>query len=270
MSIKNYGQIKIASEAVMKAELAPVDKIQPNPKQPRNKLNSDEIEELVASIKHIGVIQPLLVAPGNGGYVLVAGSRRLEASKRAALEEVPCIIQDLEEEELLRYALIENLQREDLAPLEEAEAIKQLMSSEHLNYRMVADLIGKSKSFISGRLALLNLPDDLKSAVSQGVISLKKADVLKTVKNAKARSRLLARAPQLDLPTLRTLAEKARAKGGNKQEKEPKPNAINPELQEFAKSTKGFRVYKDRISFRFESEDELRNLLGRLLEMLRK
>ncbi len=81
---------------------------------------------------------------------------------------------------------------------------------------------------------------------------------------------LLEGAPQLDLPTLRTLAEKARAKGGNKQEKEPKPNAINPELQEFAKSTKGFRVYKDRISFRFESEDELRNLLGRLLEMLKK
>lgn len=252
----------------MKAELIPIEKIKPNPNQPRTNIDNEEITELVNSIKDVGVIQPILVTPRNDNYLLVAGSRRLEASKQANLTEIPCILQDLSDDDLLRYALLENLQREDLEPLEEAIAIKQLISTQKLEYRKVAELIGKSKSFVGERLALLNLPDDLKEAVSRGTISMKKADVLKSVKNDRLRTKLLEKAPQLDLPTLRALVENAE----NKVKSDRKPSEswnINQGLQKFAKSNEGVRIYKDRISFKFESEDSLRDLLAKLLEMLK-
>ena len=131
----------------MKAELIPIEKIQPNPRQPRTNIDSEGIAELVNSIKDVGVIQPLLVTVRDDDFILVAGSRRFEASKQAKLEEALTII--------------------------------QLIGTQNLEYRNVAELIGKSKSFVGERLALLNLPDDLKDAVSRGTISMKKADILK-------------------------------------------------------------------------------------------
>jgi len=251
----------------MNAQQIPIDQIDPNPHQVRGMIKTSDIKELVDSIKDVGVIQPLLVTRKKDRYILVAGYRRLEASRQAKLKELPCMVQDLSDDDMIRYALIENLQREDLNPLEEALAIKQLIGNQGLDYRKVAEMLGKSKTYVGERLALLDLPDDLKEAVSQGTLSMKKADALKKVNDDKARARLIGKASAVDLQHLKVLIEKAQ----DKLIKGRKPREswdVYTELREFSKSTEGVRLYKDRISFRFDTEESLHDLLIKVLELL--
>ena len=253
----------------MNALQIPIDQIDTNPFQLRGKIETSDINELVDSIKDVGVIQPLLVTQVEDRYILIAGHRRLEASIRAKLNEVPCMVQDLPEDVQTRYALIENLQRVDLSPLQEALALKKLLEVGSIDYRKAADLIGKSKTYVGERMLLLRLPDDLRDAVSQGTISMKKADLLRRVKSAKVRARLLERAPMLDLPTLRALVENT----VNKQTQTRKPVEswdYNEGLKEFANSNDNVRLYKDRVSFQFDSEKSLYDLLSIVKEILEK
>jgi len=250
----------------MNAQLIPIDQIDPNPYQIRGKIEASDIKELVDSIKDVGVIQPLLVTRKEERYILVAGHRRLEASKQAELKEVPCVLQNLTDDVLIRYALIENLQRVDLSPLEEALALKQLIDADSIDYRRAAELTGKSKTFVGERLALLKLPIDLKDAVSQGTISMKKADVLRKVKNTKVRARLLEKAPKLDLSTIRALVDKTESKIVSIR-KPSKSWNIQRELKEFAKSNESVRLYRDRISFKFDSEESLCELMNKVLNL---
>ncbi len=251
----------------MDAQQIPIDQIDPNPHQVRGRIKTSDIKELADSIKDVGVIQPLLVTRKEDRYILVAGYRRLEASKQAELKDVPCVMQDLSDDDLVRYALIENLQREDLNPLEEALAIKQLIGTQELDYRKVAELIGKSKTYVGERLALLDLPDDLKEAVSQGTLSMKKADTLKNLKDDKARAKLVEKASAVDLQHLKVLVEKAE----DKLTKGRKPREawdVHQGLKEFSKSIEGVRLYRDRISFKFDTEESLRDLLTKMLKLL--
>lgn len=247
----------------MNAQQIPIDQIDPNPHQVRSRIKTSDIKELVDSIKDVGVIQPLLITRKKDRYILVAGYRRLEASKQAKLKELPCVVQDLSDDDLIRYALIENLQREDLNPLEEALAIKQLIGTQELDYRKVAEMLGKSKTYVGERLALLDLPYDLKETVSQGTLSMKKADALKKVKDDKARTRLIEKAKSVDVRKLKTLVKKAEA--GRK----PRESwDVHQGLRELSRSTEGVRLYKDRISFRFDTEESLRELLTKMLKLL--
>ena len=251
----------------MKTQQIPIDQIDPNPHQPRSSIKAANLKELADSIKDVGIIQPLLVTQRDDRYILVAGFRRLEASKQVELKDVPCMVQDLSDDDMIRYALIENIQREDLNPLEEALAIKQLIGNQGLDYRKVAEMLGKSKTYVGERLALLDLPDDLKEAVSQGTLSMKKADALKKVNDDKARARLIGKASAVDLQHLKVLIEKAQ----DKLIKGRKPREswdVYTELREFSKSTEGVRLYKDRISFRFDTEESLHDLLIKVLELL--
>lgn len=146
--------------------------IVPNKDQPRKKFNDESLSELADSILQHGVIQPLLVRPLSGGtYQLVAGERRWRASRMAGLKEVPVVIKDLSDEEASVIAMIENLQREDLNPIEEADGIKYLMIKYGLTQEEVSERVGKSRSAVANSLRLLKLPESITEYVRDGIIS---------------------------------------------------------------------------------------------------
>lgn len=153
--------------------------IVPNKDQPRKKFNDDSLSELADSILQHGVIQPLLVRPLSGGtYQLVAGERRWRASRMAGLKEVPVVIKDLSDEEASVIAMIENLQREDLNPIEEADGIKYLMIKYGLTQEEVSERVGKSRSAVANALRLLKLPESITEYVRDGIISAGHAKAL--------------------------------------------------------------------------------------------
>ena len=141
----------------------PVDAIVRNPRQPRDQFDSKDLQELTASIREHGIIQPLIVSPETGGtYTLIAGERRLEAAKQAGLRTVPAVLRQASDRELLELALIENIQRAELNPLEEAEAYRQLTEDFGLSHEEVALRVGKSRPAVSNTLRLLQLSDTVK------------------------------------------------------------------------------------------------------------
>ena len=151
----------------------PVDKILPNPHQPRRRMDPGEIDELAASIREHGVIQPLIVTEGDqpGDYTLIAGERRLLAARQAGLAAVPALIREASDQQRLELALIENLQRTDLGPLEAAEAFRQLAEDFSLSHEEIAVRVGKSRTAVTNTLRLLKLPPSVQSALADGQIS---------------------------------------------------------------------------------------------------
>lgn len=158
--------------------------IKANPFQPRKSFNEESLNELCESIKSCGLIQPILVEENlDGGYIIIAGERRFRASTLAGLTTIPVIIKNLSEEEKLEIALVENIQRENLTPIEEAKAYKKLMDSMNLNQEEVAVKVGKKRSTISNSIRLLNLPTDLQQAVDLGELSAGHARTLLSLDN---------------------------------------------------------------------------------------
>jgi ParB-like partition proteins len=149
----------------------PVNAIRPNPFQPRQHFKPEELEALAESIKLHGLLQPILVRPKDGEYELVAGERRWRAAQLAGLTEIPAIIRHCSDDELLALALIENLQREDLNPLDEAQAYKVLMEKFGLTQEAIAERVGKSRAAVANTLRLLNLPEPIKQALRDGTIT---------------------------------------------------------------------------------------------------
>ncbi len=153
------------------AEWAAIESIKPSPYQPRQAFPETAIEELAASIKQKGVLQPLLVRQLDNGYQLIAGERRLRAAQRAGLGRVPISVREANDHELLELALVENLQREDLNPLEEARAYKRLGEEFDLKQEEIAQRVGKSRSAVTNSLRLLQLPADVLEQIETGVLS---------------------------------------------------------------------------------------------------
>ncbi|MCL6429994.1 MAG: ParB/RepB/Spo0J family partition protein [Anaerolineae bacterium] len=156
----------------------PLDDIAPNPRQPRQAMDEGQLEELAASIREHGLIQPLVVAPlpgeqadGQPRYQLIAGERRWHAARRAGLARVPVVIKSVTPRELLELALVENIQRADLNPLEEAAAYQQLIQEFGLTQEEVATRVGRSRVTIANAIRLLRLPEEIKDALRQGLIS---------------------------------------------------------------------------------------------------
>lgn len=148
-----------------------ISKIYPNPNQPRKHFDEEALKELSSSIKLHGVIQPLVVNKTDDGYMIIAGERRWRASKLAGLEKVPVVIKNYTEKQVKEISIIENLQREDLNPIEAARAIKQLMDEYNLTQETVADRIGKSRSNVANTLRLLSLYPDVLKMVEDGKLS---------------------------------------------------------------------------------------------------
>src|SRR6266545_8276076 len=159
-----------------------VDLIQRNPRQPSEKFDIEELENLAASIREHGVIQPLIVSPGkNGIYVLIAGERRLQAARKAGLKTVPVVIRHATDQQLLELALIENVQRADLNPVEEAEAYQHLAKEFKFSHETIATRVGKSRSAVSNTILLLESPAAVKQALVDGRITEGHARAMRTL-----------------------------------------------------------------------------------------
>lgn len=161
-----------ALEDAGKAVTLPIDEVTPNKEQPRKQFDDDALSELSASIAQHGVLQPLLVRPmAGGGYQIVAGERRYRASRMAGLTEIPVVVRELDDRETAELALIENLQREDLNPMEEALGFQTLMQSYGLTQEETAKIVNKSRPAVANALRLLNLPEEVSNLVAAGTLS---------------------------------------------------------------------------------------------------
>ena len=161
-----------------------LDEIEPNRDQPRKEFDSEALSELAESIAQHGVLQPLLLRPMiSGGYRIVAGERRWRASRMAGLQEVPAVVREMTDGEEMLFALIENLQREDLSPLEEAKGYQQLMDVQGMTQEQAAAAVGKSRPAVANALRLLNLPEDIQEMVERGEISAGHARTLLSFKS---------------------------------------------------------------------------------------
>ncbi len=156
----------------------PIAEIRPNPRQPRRYFNEAKIAELSESIRNQGILQPLVVRKIPQGYELILGERRFRAAQRAQLERVPVIVREVSDAESLEMALVENIQREELTPIEEALAYRQLMEEFHLTQEQVAQRVGKSRPVVTNLLRVLNLPEEIKQNVDKGALTVGHARAL--------------------------------------------------------------------------------------------
>jgi ParB family chromosome partitioning protein len=184
-----------------------IDLIQRNPRQPREKFDIEELDNLAASIREHGVIQPLIVSPGkNGVYVLIAGERRLQASRKAGLKTVPVVIRSATDQQLLELALIENVQRADLNPIEEAEAYQNLSKEFKMSHEKIAERVGKSRVAVTNTMRLLDASAVVKQALVDGRITEGHARAMLALNSAKAQELLLNKVINLDLSVRQTEA----------------------------------------------------------------
>jgi ParB family transcriptional regulator, chromosome partitioning protein len=194
-----------AGEASTGLMEVPVNAVAPNPKQPRTRFDDDTIAALAASIREVGILQPLVVRrAGDGRYELIAGERRLRAAKAAGLASVPIVLRDSEDADLLREALIENIHREDLNPIEQAEAFRALLEELGLKQEALADRVGVSRSHIANTIRLLALPLDVQQLLADDKITAGHARAVLSLGDKVAMSSLATRIAAEDLSVRQT------------------------------------------------------------------
>jgi ParB family chromosome partitioning protein len=194
-----------AGEAPAGLMEVPVNAVAPNPKQPRTRFDDETIAALAASIREVGILQPLVVRrAGDGRYELIAGERRLRAAKAAGLASVPIVLRDSEDSDLLREALIENIHREDLNPIEQAEAFKALLGELGLKQEELADRVGVSRSHIANTIRLLALPLDVQQFLADDKITAGHASAVLSLGDKDAMSSLATRIAAEDLSVRQT------------------------------------------------------------------
>ncbi len=169
------------------------DLLRPNPFQPRTAIDETKIDELARSIRANGIIQPIVVRRAGEGYEIVAGERRWRASQRAGLLKVPVVVRDIPDDRLLAAALIENIQREDLNPVEEAHAYRRLADEYHLTQEQIADAVGKDRSSVANYLRLLKLPQEVLAGLGSGALSMGHARALLGASGRRVTASRLAR-----------------------------------------------------------------------------
>ncbi len=167
-----------------------LEKITPNVDQPRKIFNDEKLQELAESIKENGIIQPIIVQKQNDAYMIIAGERRYRASKLAGLTEIPCIIKDYTPETLIKVSLLENIQREDLNPLEEAETYKRIIDAFQITQETLAKELGKSRTYITNSMRLLKLSPYVKDLVIEGKLSQSHARTLITIEDFEMQNKL--------------------------------------------------------------------------------
>lgn len=185
---------KLATHTAQAVQEIPLDQILPNRNQPRKMFSEDHLAEMAASIKQHGVIQPIVIRrTGDGAYELIAGERRVRAAKLAGLTSIPAIVRSSNDEMSLALALIENIQRHDLNPVEEAKAYAQLINEFGLTQDQVAKSVGKERSSIANILRIISLPQDIQAMLETGALSLGHAKVLCGLKDPQAQRHLARR-----------------------------------------------------------------------------
>ena len=248
-----------------------IDDIRPNAAQPRKNFDEEKLEELAASIERHGVIQPVVLRRLGKGYELVAGERRWRAARIAGLKEVPCIVKELSDEENMLLAIIENMQREDLNPIEEAEGLKKMIETYGLTQEQVSYSIGKSRPYITNSLRLLKLPGRVQDLTAEGKITTGHARALASVKSQQKQIDLAIRAAKEGL-SVRQIENLAReAKEPTVRAKRKPKTADEKRVEEDLRKALGTKVSlsrkgkKGKIEIEFYSSEELE----RLIELLK-
>jgi ParB family transcriptional regulator, chromosome partitioning protein len=252
----------------------PIEQIRPNPQQPRTNIVDDSLVELAASITEHGIIQPLIVSahPEKDEFILVAGERRWRAAEMAGLTMVPVIEKHVSEQGLLELALIENLQRTDLTPLEMAEAYRQLAEEFNLTHEQIAERVGKSRTSVTNTLRLLNLPEKVREALAKGLISEGHARAILSLSNVKAQNSALSRILNLDLNVRQTEAL-TKKMSGERLAPKPKPKP-SPEVQALETRLRNYFGTKVNLNSRknggslvihYYSDEELNDILDKIL-----
>ena len=251
----------------------PLSKIKPNKGQPRKRFDPAELAELTDSIKQNGVLQPLLVRKNGSTYEIVAGERRYQAAKAAGLEEVPVIIRDVSDDEIFKLALIENLQRSDLNPIEEAQGYKKLIADKSLTQDQVAKLVSKSRSAITNTLRLLDLPKEVQELINDGRLSAGHARAILAVPSEDGRIKLAEKviAEKLSVRQTESLAPPFSGREGTPATREPVP-------QSFKRAARQLRVAldtnvkvkkvrgKNKIEIEFATDEDLSRIVNLLSE----
>jgi ParB family chromosome partitioning protein len=248
-----------------------IEEVHPNPFQPRKAFSDEQLQELVDSIREKGILQPLLVRRRSDGYELIAGERRWRAAQRAGLREIPILVRDVSDSEMLEISLIENIQREDLNPIEEAEAYKRLMEQFHLTQEEISKKVGKDRSTIANTVRLLKLPPEIKLSLAEGKITMGHARAFLSLDGVDKQRLLWKKLLSAGLSVRQTesLVKRLRTRSS------PSPRRSHPEwsglIEEIQRvlGTK-IRILGDRrrgkIEIHFFSPDEL----DRIIELLRR
>ena len=255
--------------------LIDIDHIKPNPQQPRNRIDPDTLSELSNSIQQKGVLQPILVRQKEDHFELIAGERRWRASIQAGLSKIPAIIRSAPDSELLEMALIENIQRQDLNPIEQAQAYLHLLDQHNLTQQDLADRLGKNRATVANTLRLNNLPNEVKDALIQERISMGHARALLALTTADAILELSRRIIEKKLSvreTEKAVAAALRAKPRPAKSQTPTDQAYFKDLSTQLTRSLGMRVRIDHrgksgvLKIQYTSSEELETLLQRFQE----
>jgi len=251
----------------------PVDKLIPNPGQPRKNFDETELQELADSIKTYGIIQPIIAAnAGDGTYIIIAGERRTRAAILAGFETVPAIIRDYTDQKKLEISLIENIQRSDLNPIEEAAAYKNLMDFSNLSQDELAMRMGKNRSTVANALRLLRLPVEIQKSIEEGKVSSGHARALLSVTDTKAREKLYREilagevsVREAEKRASQTNVEKSGGKGKTAKAKKGHPPEIDAMVEKFisklgTKVTIDGDMNKGKILIEYYSMEDLERL----------
>lgn len=249
----------------------PLDQIKVNPAQPRKYFDHSAMEDLADSIKEYGILQPLVITPRgeDGKHMLIAGERRLRAAEMLGLKAVPAIVRKVDEHEKLALAIVENIQRADLNPVEEALAYQKLMDEFNLTQAEVAKRVGKSRSGIANVLRVLELPEEVREAVAGGKISLGHAKVLAGLDNAKQQEEYLERVLNQKM-TVRELEQATEKSRKIAKPQSQKFDPVREAQEEMLRERLGTKVQikktgaKGQIMIHFYSLEELQRLLNEL------
>ncbi|MBQ4511841.1 MAG: ParB/RepB/Spo0J family partition protein [Anaerolineaceae bacterium] len=253
----------------------PLTSIVPNPRQPRTRFTDEELAELADSIREHGVIQPLVVSEqSDGTYVLIAGERRLRASMLAGLSSVPVVTRQADDRELLELALIENIQREDLSPLEAAEAYKSLEENFNLTHEEISKRVGKNRASITNTMRLLKLPGDVQKALLEKKITEGHARVLLSLPTPQAQINAMNHIINNDLNVRQTeeyvrslVGEKKAAPKNTKQALEPEMQELEERLRQLIGTKVSLRPTKNgagSINIHYYSAEELESIIEKL------
>ena len=258
---------KIIDEAKEESDIVeiPLTEIRSNPYQPRKEFDEESLKEFAESIKEHGVIQPIIVKKSIKGYELVAGERRTRASKMAGKETIPAIIRDFNDDEMMEIALVENIQREDLNPVEEAEALSKIIEKNNLTQEEASKKFGKSRSYITNILGLLKLPEKAKNYLKDGKISMGHARVLSKLSDDDLINELAEKiiAEGLSVREIERLASSEEMPKKNKIKKVPEQNAKFDIYQNIMRERIGtkIKIKNKKIEIPFDSEKDLERIL---------
>lgn len=257
-----------------------LDELTPNPSQPRRSFDADSLGRLADSIRSTGVMQPVIVraAPSGTGYEIVAGERRWRAAQQVGLEAIPAIVRKLDDRQTSEWALIENLQREDLNPIDRAQAFQSLIDRYQLNQEQIAERVGVDRSTISNTMRLLVLDDQVQEVVRLGHLSISQAKVLLSLSDPAAQRAVARKAVTEQWPVRRLESEVTRingggvtdAKGGSKQEQARPPHLeqleqqIRQELGTKVRLKQGRKKGSGSLTIDFYSLDQFDGLMERL------